>query len=98
MSDIIERKIAVRKELKNIRGSLEQEYRYNCDRKLFDKTVACDIYTRADILLAYYPIKSEPNIVPIIEKALEDGKLVAMPISDTNTFTLTFKYIRNMSD
>ena len=98
MNDIINNKIVARKELHSIRNGLSEEYRSYCDSLLFFKTINSDAYNSSDIILAYYPVKSEPGIIPIIDRALEDGKRVAMPVSDTENFTLTFRYINSLSD
>ncbi len=98
MIDIAERKKEVRKKLSSLRNELAEDYRNVCDGLIFDFVVNSEAYLKATTVLAYYPIKSEPQILPIICRALEDGKRVAFPISNTNDHTLTFKYVNDISN
>ena len=55
-------------------------------------------FLSADTLLTYFPIGSEIDLTPITERALSLGKSVAYPVCDTETSTLTFKYIHSLAE
>lgn len=76
-------------------GSIEKQI---LDNKLFYSTIKSEIFKKHDIILAYYPIKNEPNILPIIEYAVSIGKKVAFPICNTKDYELTFKFINDLND
>ena len=50
-------------------------------------------YAEADILLLYFPTRSEPDISPLADIARRDGKKIAFPISVTKDCTLDFRFI-----
>ena len=99
MSDnIIEKKRELRKQLKERRASILIADRIRADRMLYERTVALKEYERADVILAYYPIKGELNILPIIEHALRHGKKVALPVSKTKDYSLVFRFISSLDE
>ena len=98
MVDIFELKRETRRIFSEKRKSISEFDRVVFDEELLLKTVLLDAYKKADILLAYYPVKNEPNILPIVLRALEDGKRVAFPISKPDGFKLDFRFIRGLDD
>ena len=98
MSDVLKLKKETRKIFFEKRKALTLSERELRDKILFDKTVSLDAYKNAEILLAYYPVKNEPNILPIVEHALMSGKKVAFPISDPEEFSLRFAFVGDLSE
>ena len=98
MQDIIERKKEARQKYRAIRNAISDDYKENADEVLFSKTVNSRAYADADTVLAFYPIKNEPNVLMIAQKALSDKKRVAFPISNTNDYTLSFKYVNSLDE
>lgn len=98
MSDVATQKKEARKELSSLRNALGEDYRKKSDRLIFDAVVNSEAYMKSKVVLAYYPIKSEVQILPMISRAIEDGKSVAFPVSNTKDYTLTFRYISNLSE
>ncbi len=47
--------------------------------RICEKLLASDWYAACDVLYAYYPLGKEPDSLPVIERALADGKTVALP-------------------
>ena len=80
------------------RNELSFEFKNEFDKFLFEKTVNCDEFKRADVILAFYPIKNEPDVLPIVRYALNNGKKVCFPVSDADNYQLTFKFIKHLSD
>ena len=59
-------------------GMSETEVRKKSGR-ICEKLLASDWYAACDVLYAYYPLGKEPDSLPVIERALADGKTVALP-------------------
>lgn len=98
MVDIFELKRETRRIFSERRKSISEAGRVVFDEKLLLKTVSLEAYKKAETLLAYYPVKNEPNILPIVLRALKDGKKVAFPISKPDGFELDFRLIRGLDD
>ena len=54
-------------------------------RAAWDRAIACHIldtepYARCRKLFAYYPLPGEINLLPLLEKALRQGKIVCLPV------------------
>ena len=64
----------------------------------YGKIISLKEFCEANIILAYYHINDEINTVPIIEHALREGKRVALPISSTVDYTLTFRLISSLDE
>lgn len=73
-------------------------YRALADASLLEKTVSSDVYKNAKILLVYYPVKNEPDILPIVRHALSVGKKVAFPISNPDGFVLEFGFVKSLDE
>ena len=98
MSDVLQLKKETRRIFSEKRKALSASERELKDKILFDKTVSLDAYKNAEILLAYYPVKNEPNILYIVEEALRMGKKVAFPISNPEGFVLTFAFVGDLNE
>lgn len=90
-------KSELRAHLSAVRKSISKEEKLLLDRTLVDLASRLPEFIDSDTLLCYYPIKSEPNILPLAELALSLGKAVAFPISHREGATLTFHQIRDLS-
>lgn len=97
-NDILELKKETRKFFLEKRKSITESYREIADRVLLKKTVFSDVYKNAEIVLLYYPVKSEPNVLPIAEQALKEGKRVAFPISNPDGFILKFAFVESLDE
>ena len=86
MSDLIDIKKSQRAFFKEKRRSITNEKKAELDSGLCRSVLSLVEYGQADILLAFYPSFREPVIIPIIKKAFEDGKKVACPLCDTESF------------
>ena len=98
MCDIIQSKREARKIFSEKRKSILTSDKKTFDEVLFEKTVCLDAYKNAKILLAYYPVKDEPNVLPIVSHALAMGKKVAFPISNPDGFILTFGFVGDIDE
>ena len=94
----MEDKKKIREELSQKRRGVSEADRAAFNEMLFVKTVSCNAFKNADVILAYYPVKNEPDILKIVDTALKLRKKVAFPISDKDTYELTFRYISDLSE
>lgn len=55
------------------------------DSLIVGAIVSSDAYRRADTVLAYFPVRDEIDLRPLIERAVRDGKRVALPVTGEKT-------------
>ena len=78
-TDICEAKRMLRKEILSKRRHLDEEICQTFGRQFAERIVGLDEYKAADTILCYASCKGEADTWKLIEKALEDGKRVALP-------------------
>ena len=83
---------------KNMRKELSEESRDLLDTALCANITTLNSFINADTLLAYYPVKGEPDVLNIVRSAYIMGKRVAFPISNSQSYTLSFRYVDSLSD
>ena len=98
MEEILQLKKETRRIFFEKRKGLLSNEKISLDKALFEKTVSSDAYKNAKILLAYYPVKNEPDILPIVRHALSTGKRVAFPKSNPDGFILEFGFVKDVDD
>ena len=91
-------KKASRAHFRRVRKDISSESRCLLDSALFSNIASHPAFLNADTVLCYYPVKSEPNILPLIRHALSNGKKIAFPISHPESSTLTFHRVESISD
>lgn len=80
-----------------LRKDISNESRFLLDTALFSNAALLPQYLDAEILLCYYPIKGEPNILPLVRHAQTIGKTIAFPISHTEDRRLSFHVLSDLS-
>lgn len=101
MIDIITKqtdKKEVRAHFLELRRSFSDIECSRLDEALFKNAVAAPQFASADTILCYYPVRKEPNILPIAEYALKLKKKVAFPISHKAERHLSFHIISELSE
>ena len=68
------------------------------DRQICECFLNSQLYKNARTLLCYAALKDEINTDSIIEKALEDGKRVALPRCSDLNGNMEFYYIKSLSE
>lgn len=81
-----------------IRKSISTESRFLLDTALFSNTANLSEFKSAKTVLCYYPIKGEPNILPLIRHAQNEGKIIAFPISHVKERRLSFHILSDLSE
>ena len=72
-------KIEQRKRAKAVLSTIEKEYVQNASNIIASKLFSLDEYKNAKIIFAYQAFDSEVRTQSIVDKALSDGKRVAVP-------------------
>lgn len=88
----------LREEMRALRRGLTTLEVEEKSRKIRENLFALDEYKNAETVLLYLSAFKEPSTADIIADALNQKKRVAVPISDTNNFTLTLSYITGFDD
>jgi 5-formyltetrahydrofolate cyclo-ligase len=80
-----------RLELAKIRADIYDKQKYS--ELLCNGIEALKEYKDADVILLYFPTRSEPDISALADIARRDGKKIAFPISVTKDCTLDFRFL-----
>ena len=94
---INEEKRDLRRALLEKRGSLSFEVRREKDERLCQTLMQTDAFSHSDTLLAYFPIRNEIDVLPLVEKAFAMGKRVAFPKCERDG-KMDFYYVNSISD
>ena len=98
MYEIREEKRKTRAKCKLIREEIEKSNKKELDAKICEVFTSLVSYRFADTLLAYYPAKGEIDVVEIIEKALSQGKRVALPYCYEEDGRMDFFFITSVNE
>ncbi|MCL2098887.1 MAG: 5-formyltetrahydrofolate cyclo-ligase [Oscillospiraceae bacterium] len=98
MCELRKLKNDIRAELLDRRKNLPPENRALWDEKISDILLGSISYRFCDIMLAYSSTKLEVSTDKIIDKALENNKIVACPVSNTADNTIFFSAIETRSE
>ena len=86
----------LRKELEIRRSVIEDKAEK--DKQIFENLLALPEYKKAKALLCYVSFRSEINTVPIIKRALSDGKTVAVPHCENMQGKMSFYEINSLDE
>jgi len=86
----------LRKKYLTIRKEITQKD--SKDKIICEKFLNMELYKKSDTILAYYPINTEINIIPIIKRALNDNKKVALPKTIDKSGNMEFYFINNLNN
>ncbi len=75
------------------RLAIPEDIKNRSDCELFKAITRLPEYINADTILLYVPFRGEPDLSGVVMLALLQRKKVALPISNTETLTLTFKQV-----
>lgn len=90
-------KNTLREQIKKRRKALTHEEIEEKSAKITQLLTAFAIYRSAKCICVYMAAFNEPRTMPLIQKALADGKTVCVPITDTENTTLSLSYIHDIS-
>ncbi len=72
-------KTALRKEIKEKKRAMTEEQIDQASRRLGELLAASEVYRKAKTIYGYLPYNQEVRTVPMLQRALDDGKKVAVP-------------------
>lgn len=98
ITNLKEYKIALRKKFKEIRFSLTPEQKASIDERIFSRLISTKAYQDCSVLLTYVSTDIEVDTRKLIEKALSDGKTVAVPKCIDGTRNMKFYVIKSFDD
>lgn len=90
-------KNTLRKQMREKRASMDFHIKQDFDNKIRMKFLASDEYKNAKVIFTYVSTAEEIDTIKIIEKALEDGKIIAVPMVKSKTKMSAIK-INSLSD
>ena len=96
--DIRPLKQKLRAEIKEWRRAMPDGQKKRADRKIRERLVRLREYARCHTLLAYVSLPIEVDTLGLIERALADGKRVAVPRCIEGSHEMEFYYITGMED
>lgn len=98
MTPIKKEKDAIRKECSATRDAIPQEERQARSAKICQIAMGLNSFRYAQIILMYAPIKSEIDIMPIMQEALKQGKAVAFPKCNVEERIMKFHFVTSEAD
>lgn len=80
----------LRGKIREMKRAMTEQQIENASRELGEKFAACEQYIHAKTIYGYMPYNQEVRTVPMLERALREGKQVAVPkvYGDTMRFIL----------
>lgn len=98
MYEIRKHKIDIRKNYLARREALSPEVRAARDAKICANILSAATYRYADIVLMYYPVKKEVDLLPLFHAAVAAGKQVAFPKCDAQDHSMVFYFVNSEED
>ena len=78
--------------------SMPKEFSSRIDVSVRGMLSFLDFYRDADLILGYLPMHEEIDTLPLLEKAMKEGKRVALPLFDAKEIKLYFYVIHSLSE
>lgn len=97
MNDIREYKKSLRRRYREKRQAITGKYRDELDINILNRVTKLNQYRECSLVLCYVSMRDEADTRRLIERALADGKRVAVPRCVPNTRRMEFYYIESLS-
>lgn len=91
----METRAIIRKHYKVLRNKMSAEEIQQKSAQICGHIIASSWYKKSKVVLGYYPLGNEVNILPILEHALSVGKVVALPRTDKD-YCMDFYQVKNL--
>ena len=85
----------LRKQIRELKRAMTEEQIVSASQRLGELFLASDFYKNAKTIYGYLPYNQEVRTVPMLERALQEGKRVAVP--KVYGEEMKFIYIENLS-
>jgi len=93
MMNLKHEKERLRNECKNLRASFSEKQKKQYDKEIFKRLISLYQYRDSSLILTYVSKDIEVDTIKLIEKALSDGKQVAVPKCIAGTRNMDFYFI-----
>ena len=93
MYEIRKHKIEIRQKYLARREAIAPDVRSGRDEKICRNILSSAVYRFADILLMYYPVRGEVNVLPVAQTAVAAGKRVAYPSCNAEDHSMVFYFV-----
>ncbi len=91
-------KIDLRAKYKTLRSGMDQDKKYEMDQKIQKKLLSLREYKNQSTIFTYVSKSIEVNTIELIETALSQRKIVAVPKCNTEECTMEFYRIKSLDD
>lgn len=91
-------KARLRRELISARDGCVPDRRRELSAQICRRIFELPEYTRAEAVLGYFPIGSECDIRPVLADVTDSGRVLALPVCDRETHTLSFRVVRSSDE
>ena len=98
MTAIKKVKDEIRAEYSAKRDALSPDEREKRSQKICATAMSLVSFRHADVILLYFPIKSEINVLHLFYAALEKGKRVAFPKCNKEDRTMKFHFVSSLDE
>ncbi|MGF7184269.1 5-formyltetrahydrofolate cyclo-ligase [Desulfitispora alkaliphila] len=88
----------LRKEIIRKRNSVGDEEILSKSHKIHNHLFELDGYKQAKVVMIYVDFRNEVTTKPVIQRALTDGKKVAIPVSKKETTTIIPSELKSLSE
>lgn len=95
---VSEEKKKLRVHFRALRASLDSDCKDSLDQALCQAILTHPLCQKASTLLLFYPVKGEPNLLPLAEDFLARGHSVGFPICDPVTHVMHFHAVSHLSE
>ncbi len=96
--ELFEKKKELRRYYSEQRGGLDSLTVKYASFKICEHLLALIQRRRADTVLLFYPIKNEPDLLPLVNILNREGISVGFPISVTDPVSLDFRRVERVED
>lgn len=96
--DIREQKNALREKYKRVRKEMSADMKKMRDDKILYKLTSLPVYKNSSTVLTYVSTPIEVDTRMLIERAISDGKKVAVPMCIKGTRNMEFYLIKSLND
>ena len=98
MNPIKKEKDAIRQLCAQRRDSMTEAEHKEFDNKIVNTATSLVSFRHAEIILLFAPIKSEIDVMPIFEEAINKGKRVAFPKCNKEDRTMKFHFVNSLDE
>lgn len=84
--------------MKSMRKSLSADFICDASRAITDTLINIDDVKNAECIMIYLSSFNEPDTFGLLNLMQDSGKKIIVPVSDTDTFTITPSLITSVSD